>query len=301
MTGVGRRRLLPPLLAGFMLLLGSGCSVQMAYNNLDRLARWSISDYIDMTTDQRGYFDGALDELWYWHRRNHLPEYATFLESLGPRFLDGTTEAEMQAVVDQVFVWGAEVQARGMPVAAELLGSLSDAQVAELADKLEARNVEIAEPEADLTREQAQKQWSEEFADRFSQFSGRLSGVQRAYLRQRAVSYAPDLVMWADYRRRWQKDFLALLEFRQDVDGLEVGLSQLTDNRERYFSPELALADAQNVALYREVSVWLINSLTERQQARFVESLNDLADDFRTLAQQERGAPDGAPPCLMRC
>ncbi len=294
----GTRRLW--LLLG-VLVCCAGCSVQMAYNNLDRLARWSISDYIDMTDAQRGYFDGALADVWYWHRTRHLPEYASFLEALGPRFLDGTSETEMQSVVDQVFLWAEEVQARGLPVAAELLASLSDEQVLELASNLAERNEEIAEPEEGLSREQAQALWSDEFADRFSQFSGRLTALQRAYLRERAVDYEPYLVMWAEYRRRWQGDFLTLLAFRDELAGFEASLGQLAANRERYFSPELAAADAANVELYREASVWLINSLTERQQQRFVERLNDLAEDFRELAQQERYGPEQAAQCLLRC
>lgn len=290
-------RLMPALL---MLACTAGCSVQMAYNNLDRLARWSVSDYVDMNDRQRDYFDAAVADIWHWHRQDHLPRYADFLEAVGPALVDGTDEAEMQAVVDRVFDWAQEIQDRSVPVAATFLASLDDGQIAELADSLEARNVEIAEPEAGASLAESQALWREEFEDRFTQFSGRLTGVQRAYLEQRARDYRPERVLWADYRRRWQGDLLTLLAFREDVDGLTRGLADLAGQRELYYGAELADVFEANVDLNRETSVWLVNSLTERQQTRFVERLNELAADFRELAADGGPAP-AEPPCLVTC
>jgi len=292
------RRLLGAFLGA---VLASGCSVQLAYNNLDRLARWSMSDYIDFTDTQRAYFDGAVDELWHWHRREHLPAYAEFLDAVGPRLVDGTSEAELQALVNRVIGWGEEIQGRAMPSAAVLLSSLSDAQVAALAENLEESNQELAEPEAGVSLAEAQATWRDEFKDRFSGFSGRLTGVQKAYLDQLSTRYRPELVLWAEYRRRWQADLLALLAFRADVGGLQQGLAELSANRERYYGPELAEIDAHSEALLREGSVWLLNSLTERQQQRFVERLGELATDFRELAAQADPGPAAEPPCLIRC
>jgi len=291
------RRLLGGLLA---LVLASGCSVQLAYNNLDRLVRWSMSDYIDFDDSQRAYFDAAIDELWHWHRRDHLPAYAEFLDAVGPRLADGTSEAEMQDLVNQVIGWAEEIEDRAMPSAAVLLASLSDAQLQALAANLQASNEELVEPELGVSREEAQATWREEFEDRFSGFSGRLTSVQEAYLDELAARYEPELVLWREYRRRWQADFLALLQFRADVAGLRQGLSELSANRERYYGPELAAIDAHNEALLREGSVWLINSLTTRQSERFVDRLGELATDLRELAAQSGPAP-AEPPCLIRC
>jgi len=291
------RRLLGTLL---MLVLGSGCSVQLAYNNLDRLARWSMSDYVDFDASQQAYFDAAFDELWHWHRRDHLPAYADFLDAVGPRLVDGTSEAEMQALVNRVIGWAGEIEGRAMPSAAVLLGSLSDAQLEALADNLEHSNAELVEPELGVSREAAQATWREEFEDRFSGFSGRLTGVQQAYLDRLAARYEPELVLWAEYRRRWQADFLALLRFRSDVTALEQGLAELSANREHYYGPRLTRVDAHNEALLREGSVWLLNSLTRRQAQRFVDRLGELATDFRELAAQAGPAP-AAPPCLLDC
>lgn len=271
------------LMAGLLVAV-SGCSVQLAYNNLDRLARWSMSDYIDMTVDQRAYFDAAFEDLWVWHRGEHLPQYAAFLDHVAGRFADGTSEPEMQTVVDQVVAWAEEVQARALPATAGILTSLSDAQVAELATTLAERNRELAEPELDASMAEIRQLWVEEFSERFTRFSGSLTAVQQAYLRGQAERYQPERVLWVDYRRRWQADLLALLRFRQDQAGLQRGLRELARHRELYYGSRLAAVDHNNVKLLRESSVWLVNSLTDRQQQRFSDRLGELAEDFRELA-----------------
>ena len=292
-------RLWPGLVAWLCL---AGCSVQIAYNNLDRLARWSVSDYVDMSDAQRAYFDARFGELWAWHRRDHLPQYADFLDDFSARLGDPTSEAEMQALVDRVIGWADEIEARSMPMAAELLASLNDDQVARLAAGLEQSNRELAEPELGAPPDQVKKQWREEFAERFTRFSGRLTAVQKAYLARRSADYRPELVLWADYRRRWQRDFLALLDHRHDVERLERGLRRLTARRERHYGSELAEVYDHNVRLTREASVWLMNSLTDRQQQRFADRLDELAEDFRELAAQDPPRQSGEPaPCLVGC
>jgi len=36
-----------------MLWATSACSLKMAYNNMDRLVRWQMSDYLDLDAQQR--------------------------------------------------------------------------------------------------------------------------------------------------------------------------------------------------------------------------------------------------------
>jgi hypothetical protein len=301
MARPGARRI-----GGLLLILAlglSGCSVKLAYNNLDRLARWSVSDYLTLDPRQRAYFDAAVAEVWVWHRSDHLPRYADFLEALGPGLEDGSSESAMVDLVNVVLGWAEEIEARAVPVAAELLASLSDQQVADLAVNLEARNIEIAEPEQDVPLAEAQVLWQEEISDRFENFSGRLNSLQQAYLAQQAERYQPERVLWAEYRRRWQQDLLALLRHRQDVAGFQRGFGELAANRELYYGPELEAVFANNEALVREASVWLLNSLTDAQKARFRDRLDGLALDLRDLATDRRRGKvsDAELPCLVGC
>lgn len=299
MKAAPRAFVLPLLLLVATLL--AGCSVKLAYNNLDRLARWSVNDYLGMNDAQRAYFDAAVEELLYWHRVEHLPRYASLLDALQTSLADGTDEKELESLVNTVLGWGEEIQDRALPIAVELLGSLEDEQVALLARRLEESNVELAEPEAQRTPEEARAGWAAEFEERFTRFSGRLTAEQGAYLERQSVRYIPELELWADYRRRWQADLLKLLERRHDRETLESGLKTLAAEREAYYGEEFAAVYESNLSLTREVSVWMINALTPAQRERFFRRLEELAADLRDLSGQ---APDTAPgrdACLITC
>jgi hypothetical protein len=286
----------------WLLLASSACSVQIAYNNLDRLARWQVADYVSMDDEQRRFFDAAVHDLLLWHRSEHLPQYATWLDGLQLEGPARVTDADMQSLVDQVVAWATEIGDRAIPIAAELLASLSDEQVGRLAQALEESNRKLAEEELGLSVEAAQQAWAKATGDRFAQFSGRLTKAQRDYLLRSSVGYMPQQVLWADYRRRWQADLLGLLARREDTAAFGRAFEQLVANQPRYYGSELTAIMDANRRLTVEVSVWLMNNLEDRQRQRFNARLAGLAEDFRVLAE---GSPRRRPAdpllCLVTC
>ena len=278
---------LKPLFAlATLLFCLSGCSVKFAYNNVDRLVRWQMSDYLDLNAEQKDVLQRELNSLMSWHRAEHLPQYAAFSYELADGWRDGVSEAQIAAVVEQMFVWGYEIQTRMMPGSIEILLSLTDAQVAALPVKLERSNVEIAEDEVDVPLADIQAGWAEDFEDAFERFTGRMMREQKAYISRRALAYQPERLMWAQYRRRWQADLLELLELRDSPAEFERGFRELVATRESYYGEEFMRVSEANIDLSREVASYLLSNLSEKQSMRFSESMRDLAEDFAELAAQ---------------
>ena len=137
-------RLIKPIFLCSLILLTSGCSIKFAYNNVDRLVRWQMSDYFDLDAKQKEYLQEQVVEFIAWHRAEHLPLYAEYMHSMSDRFPDGVSEQQIEELFQQLLLWGKDVEERGMPAAINLLTSLSDEQVAELPEKFEKSNVDIA-------------------------------------------------------------------------------------------------------------------------------------------------------------
>jgi hypothetical protein len=135
-----------------------------------------------------------------------------------------------------------------------------------------------------------------------SRFTGRLSREQRDYLAAQSVRYVPQFGLWADYRRRWQADLLRIIhEKREDPEVFAAAFSELTARREDYYGEELQAVFDANEKLAKEITVWLLNNLTDKQRERFYTRVDDLATTFRELAEE---APDEVPQgggCLVRC
>ena len=267
-------------------LLMSGCSIKMAYNNMDRLIRWGVSDYVDLNRAQKDTLNREIRKFQYWHRVNHLPEYAAYMEVLATTMTDTVSVAQMQGIFDQVTSWADEVEEEVTPLIIEMMASLTDEQVAKLPEKLEQSNVEIAESELESDLETAQADWAKELEESMKQFIGRLTPEQKSYIARRSSGYLPERVLWAEYRRRFQADLLGLLDQRDDRESFASSYRALVDARESYYGEELTKRFDHNQQLGFEVSAHVLSDLTDKQSEKFVRELTELGEDFAELAEE---------------
>lgn len=274
------------VLALLMLGVLSGCSIKFAYNNLDRLIRWQISDYVDLNREQKAFLVAEVERVLLWHRKNHLPLYAEYLNQLPTQLSDGVTPDMLQSLFDQFFTWGEEVQAQALPVAIDMMVSLTDEQVAELPERLEKSNIEIEEPEKDVAIDRVQQVWADEFIDSLQRLVGRLDREQKQYVQLRATAYQPERLLWAEYRRRWQADLVKSLDKRADREAFARQFTALVDARESYYSKAFKAVFDANQVLSKEIAAHVLSDLTPRQSERFAEFFQELADDLSELANQ---------------
>lgn len=124
-----RMRLLPLILAVFV----SACSlVRVAYNQSDNLVYWYANRALDLNDDQAAQVRAGMAQWLKWHRQTQLPLYAEFLqrsetEALGnvSPALACTRRAELEAL-------GRKAADRAVPLMAEVIVSLSSAQLSYL-------------------------------------------------------------------------------------------------------------------------------------------------------------------------
>ncbi len=280
------RKLGNAMLIAVILLGASGCSVKFAYNNLDRLVRWGVSDYVDLNSAQKEVLQREIEQFQRWHRKAHLPLYAQYTRNLALQLSDGVTPAQIESMFTQFELWGGEVEANLSPLIIEIMTSLTDEQVAQLPANLARSNAEFAESEQGKELGEAQELWASEFADGLKNFSGRLTQSQRAYLQRRSLEYIPERVLWADYRARFQQELLDLLDQRSHGEAFGRAYRELIAKRESYYGDELTAVFANNQRLNQEAAAYVLSNLTEKQSERFVEALTELGEDFAELASE---------------
>ena len=285
----------------FAVLISSGCSVRTAYNNLDRLARWQVSDYVDFDERQSAYFDAELERLLHWHRTTELPRYAAWLDALAKAAAEERLEPVLDGVVRDAIAAAELLERNAMPMTIELMLSLSDEQVARLPAKLARANEDFMEDEADLTPAQAQAEWLDNMERATKRFMGPLTDAQRDYLRAQSLRYQPEQRLWVAYRVRWQAELLAALDQRRDVETFVRRYRQLITTRESFHGPEFAAVSKANEGLRRDVTLGLLTRANDAQRRRLVETMQDFAADFRALAAQAEPVEPPGGGCLVRC
>jgi hypothetical protein len=276
-------------------LMLQGCGVKLVYNNLDRLIRWQINDYIDMTDEQRSFYDEEIAVLLYWHRTTQLPEYAAYLETMSDD-LDGSIQIEeVRHLYETLRTWGDRIEKRAKPMTVGLMTRLTDEQVRNLPDGFKKTNNDLLEDEDGKTAEESRAQWVKGFRGVGKRFIGKFSSEQLDYVTAQSQFYQPERHMWVEYRLRWQQDFMALLEVRHDPVAFEAGFGELVRLRDTYWSDEYRAVSDANEQLTLETLAGVIMRMSDKQRERMREKLDGLAVDFWELVEE---APSEGPRAL---
>ncbi|MEB0226430.1 DUF6279 family lipoprotein [Pseudomonas sp. 10S4] len=265
------------------LALGACSRVGLAYRNLDVIIPWTLSDYLDMNGEQKGWFNERLKEHLSWHCTTQLPGYLDWLDRLQAMVeTNQVTDEALQARTQEAKKAIAQTAREITPSAIELLQGLDDQQVAEMNDAFakdqRKRQEEYLKPSLD----QQIKERGVRMNKRLNDWLGPLNPSQQ----QRVVAWSNALgdqnQQWIANRVHWQKQFSAAVaqrhspEFPQRIETLLV-------NRESLWTADYRLAYANTEAQARGLLVDLMAESTPAQRQRLLKKIDGVRKDFTDL------------------
>ncbi|KJH77593.1 MULTISPECIES: DUF6279 family lipoprotein [unclassified Pseudomonas] len=265
------------------LALGACSRVGLAYRNLDVIIPWTLSDYLDMNGEQKGWFNERLKEHLSWHCTTQLPGYLDWLDRLQTMVENNqVTDEALQARTQEAKEAIAQTAREITPSAIVLLQGLDDKQVAEMneafAKDQRKRQEEYLKPSLD----QQIKDRTRRMEKRLDDWLGPLSSTQK----QRVVAWSTALgdqnTQWIANRVHWQKQFSAAVaqrhspEFAQRIETLLV-------NRESLWTPAYRQAFAATEAQARSLFVDLMAESTPAQRERLLKKIEGVRKDFNDL------------------
>jgi len=265
------------------LALGACSRVGLAYRNLDVIIPWTLSDYLDMNGEQKGWFNERLKEHLSWHCTTQLPGYLDWLDRLqGMVATNQVTDAALQTRTQEAKQAIAQTAREIKPSAVELLRGLDDKQVAEMneafAKDLRKRQQEYLKPPLD----QQIKERSERMEKRLNDWLGPISPTQQ----QRVVTWSNALgdqnTQWIANRAHWQKQFSAAVAQRQSPQ-FPQRIETLLVNRESLWTADYRKAYADTEAQARSLIVDLMAESTPTQRQRLQKKIEGVRKDFNEL------------------
>ncbi len=195
-----------------------GCSsTKLAYRYADWGIVWWVEDYVTLTADQKQQLNSDIEQLRQWHCSDELPRYQAWLDELEP---DVASSPPDQATVkyhqQRLFGFFPSLLERATPVAANLLSSLSDEQVNELAENMAQSQREMEEEFLADSPEATAEARAERTAERVERWLGELNSEQRDIVRQWSANRGAQTEIWLQGRRNWQLALLEALERRNE-------------------------------------------------------------------------------------
>jgi hypothetical protein len=295
------------LLRGFgallVLMAATGCGVKTIYNHMDRLIIWGVDDLVTFDDAQERYLHDEVEAVMYWHRTTQLPIYARGLEHLADELDRGPSQEDLLETEQTMTAWADAIGQQTNPVAAELLYSMTDAQLTELGNGLDANNEKWLKPYRGLDTQARADKWAKEYIDLMENFAPRLTSAERGFVQRSSASYVSDDAAWLDYRKRWQRDLIARVREAKAQDAFDrfsLAYADMSNHRERWYGDDYQRILDGNASLYRSVTLELLQMLGDERRKKLTAKLRSYAQDFADLAAE---APAVAPKstCLVTC
>ena len=260
MIGKGYKKIIVILV--FLTL--PACSVVggLWYERIDQLIANQFLEYASFTNDQEKYVRQATLEFKYWNIKNELPKYKKLIAQF--RSLDNaTTVDDIDDIYQQGTLLANNTREFFLPQIVEFCKTITNKQVEEMAtyfdDLMKERKLELENDEDDL-----QGSLIKSFK-RFFRFMGvKLSNDQINMIQTLSSGIEDKRGQLISERIQWNKQFIAILELRQNENFEERFISHINS---------LDSEDPKTRIMINKITAEIIASLSEKQRGKFQKRL----------------------------
>ena len=277
-----------------LVLSMAACSaIKLTYNNGDTLAYWWLNAYLDLDSEQASWVKKDIDELFRWHRRTQLRDYAQLLASGQRQLAAGVTEADLQNDFRDVRARSELLAFKALPELADLARSVKPEQIAQMEKKFRKNNETYRKKFMSGDMEKRQKVRFEKTMEQFELWFGDFSREQEETLRKASDARPLKGETWLEERMLRQRKIIAVLrKVQQEKLGKDATMALLhnlvKDLFHRFDAPERkAFYDTQIDGSIQMV-LMATKIATPEQKQHAHKRMQGWIDDFNTLAADKR-------------
>jgi hypothetical protein len=270
------------------------CSaVRLGYSNGESVMYWWLNGYVDFQSDQQPWVRKHIANLFAWHRKTQLPEYAKFLTQAQQRLQNNITAADVLNDVDNLTKSAQVMIDRALPGLTDLALALQPQQIAHLEKKFASNNDSYRKEYLRGDLERRQQARYKKVMKQAEYWFGNFSREQEAQIRAASDARPLNNELGLAMRLRRQQELIALLKKVQNEKlGREATKALLKDYVAGIFDQ---FGDKEHKAFYEasrdssaRMVATIINIATPAQKANARQKLQGWVEDCHTLARQQK-------------
>ena len=281
------------IVVAFALLLAACSSLRLAYNNGDTLLYWWLDAYIDFDSEQKAEVKQDIDDLFRWHRKTQLQDYAQVLQHAQQQLKGNPTPADLLADYQDVRRRTQALLIKAAPDIAELALSLKPEQLEQMEKKFNKNNSKFRRENMRGDAEEQNKFRYKKSMEQFELWFGGFSREQEAAIRRASDARPLDNALWLDERMRRQRNILSLARrIMQEKPSKEVAVGWINDLIRQSFE---RMDQGERKAFfdtYTNSTVELVHTVirisTPQQKEHAQKRMAGWIKDFSTLAAEQR-------------
>jgi hypothetical protein len=271
-----------------------GCSaLRLGYSNGESVVYWWLNGYVDFEADQQPWVKKHISNLFAWHRKTQLGEYAELLRHIQQQLnTNSVSQADVQHDFDTVKKSGRTLVDKALPELTDLALALQPQQIAHLEKKFASNNDAYRKDYLRGDLEHRQHARYKKVMRQAEYWFGDFSREQQAQIRAASDARPLNYELWLQMRLRRQQELSALLKKIQNEKlGREATAAALKAYAAGVFNQfgdkeHQAFSDASQQGMARMI-VTIVQIATPEQKARASKKLQRWIDDSHALARQD--------------
>lgn len=286
-----RRDLFTWAIALLLACLLVGCSaLRLGYANGQSVVYWWLDSYVDFDHDQKTWVKNHIKNLFVWHRKTQLRDYAQLLTHAQQRLQHKLTPADVQAGYTVIKQRAMLVVEHALPELADLALSLKPAQIAHIERKFASNNDRYRKDylQGDIDNRQSFR--FKQVMKQAEYWFGNFNAQQEAHIR--AVSDARPLnnEWWLAERERRQQAIIQILSrIQAEKPSHDAAIAMLREQLPALFdimtyNEHKEFFDASRDGMFQMIAT-IANIATPAQREHAQRRLQKLIEDCNAMAE----------------
>lgn len=277
-----------------LMMLAVGCSsIRFTYNHGDTLLYWWLNAYLDLDSEQAGPVKRDIDQLFSWHRKTQLRDYAQLLANAQRQLAGNPTIADLHTDYQDIKVRSERLAMRALPELADLARSVRPEQLAQMEKRFAKNNDDYRKKFLKGDTQDRNKLRFKKSMEQFELWFGSFSSEQEAVLRRASDARPLNNELWLDERIRRQQRIIAVLrKIQQEKLNKEQTITLLhslvSEIFDRFEAPERKQFFDAYIESTMQFILTAVKIATPQQKAHAQKRMQGWIDDFQTLAADSR-------------
>lgn len=277
-----------------LIALTAACStIRFSYNHGDTLLYWWLDAYVDFEGEQSDWVKRDIRELFQWHRKTQLDDYAAMLGNFQRQLAGNPTQADLFAAYRDIRSHTEVLAMKAVPDMVDLARSLTPEQIAQMEERFTKKNDEYRRKFVSGSVEKRQDARFDKSMEQFKLWFGGFSDEQEKALRRASDARPLDSNIWLEERIVRQRKILALArKIQQEKPSKEQTSAMITSLLREFFgrldAPERKAFYDTYIASTNQYILAAIKIATPAQKAHAQKRMQGWIDDFNALAKEAK-------------
>ncbi len=262
------------------------CGLKFWYNRLDWLVSWQVDDFVELSSKQEDRLEALVREKLQWHRSTQLPRYVELIDSLIYDIEHNGIAQNYDNYRDSFIDFYRTIATELSPQIIEQISQLKEKQIDELMRNINDEANKQLQKFKKTKPEKRLKKVRKNIEDGYKEWVGRLTKEQKNLIKQWVNDMQPTAELRFEYGNLWRLSMDYALRQRQTPEGKQT-IKELILEPRSLQKPELKSRIEFNAQLEKNYALKLYQTITKKQQKRFIKKLKSYRNDFQDLIHDD--------------